>query len=344
MAMVKADGYGHGMVESARLFSKAGAAAFGVAEVGEGVRLRKAGLIQPIFVFIGALWSPLTPLLDYYLTPVVVNNNILSDLSSHATQRGRVVDVHIKVDAGMGRQGCSTEELPDLIEEIKTLPGIKLDGITAHFPKADEPCSSNTLEVFNRFTGMVKDVARICPEDCILHIANSGGFIYFPETRLQMVRPGISLYGYYPDGIQGRKAAQGNKLRPAMSFKSRIIQLREVKAGTGLGYGHTYVTKEDKRIALLPVGYANGYLRSMSGKAFVLIRGQMAPVLGRISMNLTLVDASSILGVEEGDEVVILGRQGDKEITADDIASWINTISYEVLCLFGNLNDRYYID
>jgi alanine racemase len=158
-----------------------------------------------------------------------------------------------------------------------------------------------------------------------------------------MVRPGISLYGCYPDGSRGEENAEAAKLQPVMRFVSRIIQLKEVPAGSGLGYGHTYTTSRKTRIAIIPAGYEDGYLRSLSNKAEALIHGQRVPVVGRISMNLTMFDVTDIDGIGPGEEVVLLGRQGRDEVTADEIAAWMGTINYEVLCLFGNLNDRVYI-
>ncbi len=342
--MVKADGYGHGMVECARVFATEGAEAFGVAEASEGAVLRKAGFDQPIFVIVGILPETLGDILKYKLTPALVDGEILSELSDRAVLNGTEVGLHIKADAGMGRQGCLPEDIPDLVNRIEKLPGLYLAGIMAHFPMADEFDSPNTLHVFSRFTKAIKEIEENIPEGCILHIANSGGLFHFDETRLNMVRPGISLYGCYPEG-EPRKADENESLEPVMKFTTRIIQVRTVASGSGLGYGHTFTTVRKTQLAVLPVGYEDGYLRSLSNKAEVLVHGRRAPVVGRVSMNLTLADITDIdSDIRQGDEVVLLGRQGDDIITADEIASWMDTISYEVLCLFGNLNRRYYVD
>lgn len=348
MAMVKADGYGHGLVECARIFAGEGAAAFGVAEVAEGIALREAGLVQPVFVLSGLLPGMIPALLQYRLTPVVVDRLILPELSRQAQRSGDEIGLHLKVDAGMGRQGCLPAAVPGLVREIEALPALRLDGIMAHFPMTDEPGSQNTRHVFGRFTDMIQDLADdvdIVLTGCCFHIANSGGLLRYSMTRLDMVRPGIALYGYYPEGEPGRTGAGTEALQPAMRFVTRIIQVRTVPAGTALGYGRTFTTGRTTTLAVLPVGYANGYLRSLSNRAEVLVRGQRAPVVGRVSMNLTLVDVTDVEGlVEWGDEAVLLGRQGNETITADELASWMDTISYEVLCLFGNLNRRYYLD
>jgi alanine racemase len=344
MAMVKADGYGHGMLECAGVFADEGAAAFGVAEILEGIKLRENGIQQPIFIFTG-IYGHIPALFKYNLTPVIVNNSHLPELSREAVQRNVTIGLHIKIDAGMGRQGCSREEFSSLVSEIDRLNGLQISGVTAHLPMADDRASGSTSEILSAFNKMLSELEEgVLPPECCFHIANSGGLFYFADTRLDMVRPGISLYGYYPDGIDGKQSEVADVLQPVMRFSSRIIQLRTVSSGTGLGYGHSYRTGRKTTIAVVPLGYANGYLRSLSGKASVLVRGKRAPTLGRISMNLTLVDVTDVQGVLEGDEVVFLGRQAGSEITADEIAGWMNTISYEVLCLFGNLNDRYYSD
>lgn len=344
MAMVKADGYGHGMIECARIFSAEGAAAFGVAEVCEGRVLREAGIVEPIFVLVGIMPEEIPEMLVHRLTPVVVDSFLLAELSGRAVQMGLQVGLHVKMDAGMGRQGCLPEAVPDIVRQISELPGLRLDGIMAHFPLADEPGSANTMEVFGRFRKAVAGVEYLLPAGCCLHIANSGGLFHFASTALHLVRPGIALYGCAPDVIKNRATAGEEELRPAMRFVTRVIQVRIVPSGTGLGYGQTYVTSRQTTLAVLPVGYGDGYLRRLSGRAEVLLLGQRAPVVGRISMNLTLVDVTDIKGeLRRGDEAVLLGRQGDELIRAEEMASWMDTISYEVLCLFGNLNDRYYI-
>lgn len=344
MPMVKADGYGHGMVECARLFAGEGAAAFGVAEAREGVQLRQAGIELPVYVLVGMVPEVIPAVLQHRLTPVVVDGEILPALSRQALAAGREVGLHIKVDAGMGRQGCLPFELPELVRQVRALPGLRLEGILAHFPMADEVASANTLNVFDRFTGVIGEIAHELPSGCRLHIANSGGLFHFSRTSLDMARLGIALYGCYPEG-EPHLFTEGEVLLPAMRFSTRVIQVRTVPAGTGLGYGQTCTTTRTTRLAVLPVGYEDGYLRKLSNRAAVLVHGQRVPVVGRVSMNLTLADVTDIQGeVRQGDEVVLLGRQDEGMIGADEVASWMETISYEVLCLFGNLNDRFYVD
>jgi alanine racemase len=338
MAMVKADAYGHGMIQAAVNFAKAGCDAFGVAEIDEGVQLRRAGICGRIFVVLGFRASEHQLFFDYDLTPVVYDSQALALLSQAAVRNGKELAVHLKVDCGMGRLGITPSELPEFLDHFARLPGIFLAGIMSHFPMADDVSSDNTLEMFHRYKMSLAQASQQQP--ALGHIANSGGVLYFPETCCDMVRLGIALYGYYPDGAKGQERDGAEKLRPAMSFTTQVLQVKSVPAGTGISYGHTFVTSQDAKIAVLPVGYGNGFLRALSNKAQVLIKGRRAPVVGRVCMNLCMVDVSAIPGVEVGEPVVILGSQGAETITADEIAEWMGTISYEVLCLFGNNNER----
>lgn len=344
MVMVKADAYGHGMIDCARIFVERGAAALGVAEAVEGARLREAGIIQPILVLAGVIPQTLPIILRYRLTPVVVDRTILPELARQAEELQTEVGLHLKLDAGMGRQGTLPADFLQLVRAVQAHPRLRLEGVMAHFPLSDDRESVNSEEVLANFIATTAELSRLVPRKCCLHLANSGGLFYVAGARLDMVRPGISLYGYYPDGHAGRAAAAKPLLQPAMRFTTRIIQLRQLPAGSGLGYNHLFTTSRPSTIAVLPVGYDDGYLRCLSNKAQVLIGNRRAPVVGRISMNLTLVDITGIEGVRVGDEAVLLGRQGLEEINADDIAGWMNTISYEVLCLFGKLNQRVLVD
>ena len=344
MPLVKADGYGHGMIECARVFADQGAAAFGVAEAIEGVLLREAGITQPILVLAGVMPLTLPLIVAARLTPVVSDPAILIELSTVAASQGTEVGVHLKIDAGMGRQGALPSDFPELVDLVHRLPHVRLDGVMAHFPLSDDRRSTNSTEVLHTFVAATAALADHGVGKCCLHLANSGGLFYVAGARLDMVRPGIALYGYYPDGNAGRTTATPPLLRPAMRFASRIIQVRRLPEGKGLGYWHLFTTARTSVIAVLPVGYANGYLRNLSNRAQVLLNGRRAPVVGRVSMNLTLVDVTDLPEVRVGDEAVLLGSQGEETITADEIADWMETISYEVLCLFGQLNERVLVD
>jgi len=338
MAMVKADAYGHGMIETARSFAGAGCDSFGVAEIEEGITLRCAGIQGQIFVLLGFQVSQEQLFFDYDLTPVIFDYQAIELLSQAAVRNGKEITVHLKVDCGMGRLGINPSELPDFLAHLERSPGISLAGIMSHFPMADDPTSRQTLEMFQKYKQVCGQATHRSLILC--HIANSGGVLYYPETCCDMVRLGISLYGYYPDGTKGKQHDSAEKLVPAMSFTTQVIQVKSVPAGTGISYGHTFITGQETRIAVLPVGYADGFLRTLSNKAQVLIKGQRARIIGRVCMNLCMADISGIEGVKAGDQVVILGSQGAETVTADEIAAWMGTISYEVLCLFGNNNER----
>ncbi len=342
--MVKADAYGHGMIDCARTLEAAGVAAFGVADVIEGIALREAGVAVPVYVLAGILPETAQAVLRYDLTPVIVDGTSLEALDHAAARYGKPMDVHLKLDAGMGRQGVAPEVLAGFVEQVAAKQYLQLAGILAHFPMADALDTGHSEQVLAVFNQCIDEIRDQLPESCRFHIANSGGLFRLAGSRLDMVRPGISLYGYYADGEAGRSRESGeNALQPVMRFTSRVLQVREVKAGVGLGYNHLFTTDKFSRIALIPVGYEDGYLRCLSNRAEVLIHGRRAPVVGRISMSLTMIDVTGIGPVQAGDEVVLLGRSGREEINADEIARWMQTISYEVLCLFGKMNERYYI-
>jgi alanine racemase len=347
MAVVKSDAYGHGLLECAQAIYSSGGRVFGIAEVWEGVALRRAGLQGEIVVLLGGSQETYGEIIEYKLTPVVYDVDFISGLSDEAVRKKAEVKVHLKVDVGMGRLGVLPTEVESYVTLIKRLPGIELSGLLSHFPVADDiGAVEKTQEQLLHFRNVLAEVKTKEAGSIVSHIANSAALIYFPDAHLDMIRAGISLYGCYPDGSPARAitAAPALKLQPVMSFKTNVVQVKELDAGCGISYGHTFVTSRKSRIAVLPVGYADGYLRKLSNKAEVLIGGRRAPVCGRVCMNATMVDVTGLPPVHGGDEVVLLGRQGDAEITADEIAQWMETISYEVLCLFGTFNERVFIN
>ena len=346
MAVVKSDAYGHGQVECAQALYSVGARTFAVAEVWEGVKLRRAGLEGDIVVLLGGSPELYADIIRHKLTPVVFDVDFLTGLSDAAARMKMEVKVHLKVDVGMGRIGIMPDEVESYISLIKRLPGISLSGMLSHFPVADEIDSLETTHTqLAQFKNVLADLKSKESGKIVSHIANSAALIYFPKSHLDMVRPGISLYGCYPDAspTRAKTAVPTLELQPVMSFKTRVIQIKEMGPGCGISYGHTFVTRRKSRIAVLPVGYADGYLRILSNRAQVLIGGRRAPVCGRVCMNATLVDVTDLPPVHTGDEVVLLGQQGDERITADEVAQWMETISYEVLCLFGSFNERFYV-
>ena len=343
MAMVKADGYGHGMIECARALAAVGCRHFAVAELAEGVALRRAGVQGLILVQFGCPDQEAAgQFLVHDLTPVVTDLATIQTLSQVATDAGRTLAVHLKVDSGMGRLGVLPEEAADYVQAIQDAPGLRLTGVMSHFPRADEADAEQTREQDARFTRLCDALGE--PLADLAHIANSGGLLYWSKSCRSLARPGIALYGYYPDGAGGRAREQGETLQPVMSVQTRLLQVKEVATGVGISYGHAFVTSRPTRLGVLPIGYANGYLRGLVGKAEVLVRGRRVPVIGRICMNLCMVDLTDCgHDLAVGEPVVVLGQQGEGEITADEIASWLGTISYEVLCLLGNNNQRQFL-
>lgn len=352
LAMVKSDAYGHGLVASAQALSAVGGDFFGVAEVDEGVLLREAGVPGEIVVFLGSRHCQ--EILDYRLTPVVFDLENIRAFSECAALRGTQIGVHLKIDSGMGRLGVMPAEAPALVKAIADLPGVFLAGIMSHFPMSDHADAAATLAQNKKFGQISQQLLALGGSGPaaggMLHIANSAAALRFAATYFNVVRPGIALYGCYPSLAGDCRDAVD--LLPVMSFSTRVVQIKEVPAGYGLSYGHLYVTQRPSRLAILPVGYADGYLRCLTGKAEVLIRGRRAPVCGRICMNATVVDVTDIPEVRVHEEVVLMGssQENDPEksgmirdaISADEIAGWMDTISYEVLCLFGNSNQRVY--
>jgi alanine racemase len=270
---------------------------------------------------------------------VVYDREYLRELAAAAGRAGREAGVHLKIDTGMGRLGIMPAELPAFLELLRDLPGLRLAGLLSHFPLADAADQSCTDEQ-NRIFARLMERAAGGLKELVAHIANSAALIRQPATHHGLVRPGITLYGCYPAADQAWRARL--QLKPVMSFKSLILQVKEVPAGYGISYGRLFTTSRPTRLAVLPVGYDDGYPRRLTGRAQVLIGGRRVPVVGRICMNACMADVTELPAVQPGDEVVLLGRQGLEEITADELAAWQETINYEVLCLIGSRNQRCY--
>ncbi len=339
MAVVKADAYGHGLVPVVRALAARGVDTFAVAEVEEGVRLREAGVTGEIVVLVGAVPEFFPDLVAHGLTPVLYEPGGLDRLSALAVAAGVTVKVHLKVDVGMGRFGIMPQEAAAFAAAVAGRPGLALAGVLSHLPMADGagPETERQLAGFEAMLAGLGDPRSDAGH--LRHIANSAALFRTPAAHFDMVRPGITLYGCAP--VAGEAARLG--LRPVMRFVSRVMELKEVPAGYGISYSHTFVTRRPSRLAVLPVGYDHGYLRRLSNRGAVLIRGQRAPLCGNVCMSACVVDVTDLAGVAVGDEVVLLGSQGGAGIDADEVAGWLDTISYEVLCLFGNCNQRVYV-
>lgn len=352
MAVVKANGYGHGAVEVARVALDNGAQYLGVARINEAILLREAGLSAPILIF-GYSPPDLVPMLiDYELTQTVYSLSTATALSEYANRKGKKITVHIKVDSGMGRLGFLLEDIHTTpndtplnnpvreIEAITRLGGLTVEGIFTHFATADSADKSYADLQLDRFIGLLNRLQKEGLELPLRHAANSGALINIPESHLDMVRPGIASYGLYPSDEINKSMVD---LKPVMTLKSKIIHLKKVPPGFNISYGITYQTKAHTTIATIPVGYADGFNRLLSSRGYMLIHGQRVPIVGRVCMDLTMLDVGGISGIALEDEVVIFGEQGDEAITADDIAASIGTINYEIVSTITGRVPRIYL-
>jgi alanine racemase len=326
MAVVKANAYGHGAIQVARVALESGAGRLAVARVAEGVQLRRAGLTCPILVMGYAVPDESVAVVEHGLTATVNTPEVARAVSGRAVGLGRTATVHVKVDSGMGRFGLLPEEVVPFVDEIAGLPGLDLEGIYTHFAVADLPDKTYTRQQFATFRQVLDAVERAGHRFRVRHAANSAATLDLPETHLDAVRVGIAIYGLRPSD----EVEPAVPLRPALSLKSRVARLRTLPAGSSISYGRTFVTQRPTPVVLVPVGYGEGYHRLLSNRGAVLIGGRRAPIVGRVCMDQFVVDVSHIPGVAEGDEVVLIGAQGDQRITAEEIAGLAGTINYEV--------------
>ena len=331
LSMVKANGYGHGAAAASRTLGTAGGDAFGVATLEEAVELRETGIQTPIIVLAGVYPDQIERFLSHSLTPVVHEVAGLKHLDDAVKSSGATINAHVKVDTGMGRLGFLAAEADCWIPELKKLRALKLEGIFSHFSHAESVQGDYTRKQMEIFTGVVENLRRQNITLPLVHLANSAATITLPAAYFDMVRPGIMLYGVYPSP----EMASQISLKPVLTWKTRILQLKKVPPESSISYGQTFITKRESMIATLPIGYADGYQRLLSNRGQILVRGQRAPVVGRVCMDLTMIDVTDIRNVQQGDEVVLLGRQGGAEISADEMATWANTISYEILTSIG---------
>ncbi|MBN1594795.1 alanine racemase [candidate division FCPU426 bacterium] len=332
LAVVKANAYGHGAGACARALAEAGVEELGVATLEEARELRLAGIRQPVVVFGLVQPHEAEGVLEQNVQATVVDDIQLKALSAAARKMRKQVQVHVKVDTGMGRIGLEPQAVGPLVRRLRTRAGVKLRGLYTHFAHADG-CNPQLLRL--QMTRLQQAQSAVAAEGygaVIAHAANSAAVIGEKKTHMDMVRPGLMLYGLYPAAHLRKKVL----LKPVLSWHTRIIQVKKVPAGAGLSYGHTFVTRRCSRIATLPVGYADGFARAFSNRGRVLVRGKMCPVVGRVCMDMCLIDVSAIPGVSAGEPVVLLGRQQEKEISADDLARSLQTISYEVVCAIGS--------
>ncbi len=341
MAVVKADAYGHGSLPLASKAVEAGADRLAVALVEEGVELRQGGLEGPIQVMGGFVPEQVDAAIEHGLILTINNLELARFVAEKARSLGEKITVHVKVDTGMGRMGPLPEEGIKLVREIKRMEGLYLEGVMSHMSSADEADKGYTWAQFEKFEEIIGALKGQGIEVPITHIANSATLIDFPEMSLDMVRPGIMTYGLWPSEEVNQKAVS---IEPVLEWKARLVQIKEVPGGSFISYRRTYSTPQAQVHGLIPMGFADGFSRLLSNQGEVLIGGERAPVRGVVCMDQVVVDITDIPGVQVGDEVVIIGRQGDQEITADEIAEKIKSINYEVVCKISKRVPRFVRD
>ncbi len=342
MAIVKANGYGHGVVPVSRVALRNGASWIGVALLQEAILLRERGISAPILVLGYTPVHDIADVIRYDISQTVFTWEDALAIASVAHNKGKKAKVHVKIDTGMGRLGfkCDRETL-DIICRLAHLPGIEVEGIYTHFATADEADKTFAKEQFARFQQLLKQLAARHVFIRWRHCANSAAVLDLPFTHLDLVRPGITIYGLYPSSHVCHDLI---KLTPVMSLKAKVAFVKEVPERVSISYGRSYYTKENTRIATIPLGYGDGYSRLLSNRGEVLIRGMRAPVVGRVCMDQLMVDVGHIPGVQQGDEVVLLGSQGAEEIPVDELAGYLGTINYEVLCMISERVPRIYLN
>jgi alanine racemase len=324
MGTVKANAYGHDASEVAHVLLKNGASCLAVARLDEGVELRRVNIKAPILILGLTPKEQVEALLLHDLTPAVCDIEMVEFLSQLATKMNKVAKVHIKVDTGMGRIGVLPEDTLSFVQRVQAMENIQIEGIFTHFSVADEKDKSYTEEQFEKFTTVLNTLEKKGIKIPLKHVANSATILDLPHMYLDMVRPGIIIYGLYPSAEVKRVI----KLKPALKLKTRIVYLKKLPAGRSISYGRTYTTTSETLVATLPVGYADGYSRLLSNNSEVLIRGSKTPVIGRVCMDQTMIDVTHIPGVAIGEEVTLCGNQGIEET-----AERIETIVNEVVCM-----------
>lgn len=342
LAVVKADAYGHGAEAVAKELALAGVSLFGVACIEEGIALRESGVALPILVLSGVYPGDLQEVLRNRLTPVLYTWETCRALMEEAQKFPQQVSVHVKVDTGMNRLGFSWRNWGAILEFLRSQENLRVQGLLSHLAVAESEDPGDrafTEEQIRRFKACVHQAKTAGMDLRYVHLANSAATVRWEEARFNLVRAGLILYGVDP----GSSREKGIGLRPALTWKTAVLSVKQVPAGDSVSYGRLYSLRRDSLIATLPVGYADGYRRCLSNRGEVLIRGQRARVAGVVCMDLILVDVTAIPGVQPGDEVVLLGRQGTEEISAAEMAGWAETIPYEVFCAIGKRVPRLHL-
>ncbi|MFO0773338.1 MAG: alanine racemase [Nitrospiraceae bacterium] len=337
VGIVKANAYGHGAIDICKALLQMGVTMFGVATVAEGLELRDAGVACDILVLGPTVPRELNDLVRHRLTPLVYDETMLLALNERLDDQAAPCPVHIEVDTGMGRLGLSPDRVLALTQSTAFGHRLRVGGLMTHFADADNPDPTYSLHQIDRFTKVLHAVRTLGTTVPMVHMANTAGIAHYPQAHFDAVRPGLGLYGYV-----SRDTAESLGLQPVLSWHTHIVQIRAMQIGDRVSYNGTFTATRASRIAVLPMGYADGYSRMHSNRAQVLVHGMRVPVVGRVCMDMTMIDVTDVPQAQPGDEVTLIGTQGDQTITAADLAEWQGTIPYEVLCAIGPRVRRIY--
>lgn len=340
--VIKADAYGHGAIEAARVLNEEGVDYFSVAIITEAMELRRHGFSEPILVLGYTPDTFADQIVENNITQTVFNYECARAISTEAVKRGKIAKVHVKIDTGMGRVGYTDDDdIVDEIKKISDLPGIYVEGIFSHFSTADEKDKEYSYIQLEKFKNIIKSLESEGINIEIKHIANSGAIIDIKEAYFDAVRPGIILYGYYPSSEVNKSVLD---LKPVMTLKSNIVYIKNVEKGTPISYGRKFIADKNMKIATIPIGYADGFTRLLFNKTSVIVNGKLCPIVGKICMDQCMIDVSNCTDVNTHDEVIIMGKTADIDISAEVIANKLDTISYEVLCMVSKRVPRVYLE
>lgn len=340
MGIVKADAYGHGDYEVGRVLLDHGVEMLGIAILEEGIQLRDKGIQAPLLLLGGLFEDQIDTVIQYNIIPTVYDLKLVVVFSKRASELNKTVPVHVYVDTGMGSIGVRYDKAVEFVKSLYDIKNIFIDGIYTHCSSSDEKESAYTNLQIRRFRDILTTLDAIKIGIPLRHMANSGAIIGYPDAYFTMVRPGLSLYGLYPSEEVSRNIG----IKPVMSFKTRVVHIKDMQPGDEVGYGRTYKITKPTRVATLPFGYDDGYNRLLSGQGKVILRGVMASIIGRVCMDQCFVDVSHINEVSVGDEVVVYGSQGQETISIESIAKQLHTIPYEVTCSVSKRVPRIYIN
>lgn len=338
MAVIKANGYGHGLVEVGRAAISAGAAWLGVARVEEALALRRAGIVSPILVLGHCAPEQVIEAATNHISLTIHQPQLIQPFAAQARSLDRPLDVHVKIDSGMGRLGVFPEDALDFVRQIMAEPQLHLQGLFTHLARADEPAVDTTDQQLDRFSKLVHTLESNGLRPPLVHAANSAASLYYPNARFDLIRPGIAIYGLQPSD----DAPLPPGFTPALTWKARLASVKALPAGHGVGYAHRYVTQRMEQIGVIPVGYADGFRRRLGN--FVLVRGKRVPIVGGVCMDQCMLQLDTVPDAVIGDEVVLLGRQGDAVITAEEVGQSWGSVNYEVVCGLAARVPRIYHD